>query len=78
MLVVLEDDFIGFPQSSLDELYVKYDEITFEDDEPAYEDFYFTEEDSTEVVERFNAIKSLKRLPFSGQVLYKDFNPLHL
>lgn len=58
MLVVLEKEFVGFPQSSIDKLYAKYNKITSEDDEPEYENFYFTEEDAKNYLEQFSIIKS--------------------
>lgn len=59
MLVILERDFVGFPQDSLNILYAKYDKITSEDDEPEYEDFYFTEEDAEVALRQFKSVKSI-------------------
>lgn len=58
MLVVLEKQFVGFPQATIDELYSKYDEVIAEDDEPAYQDFSFLQSDADTAKNRFTKIKS--------------------
>lgn len=59
MLVVLEKDFVGFPQESLNVLYAKYDKIISEDDEPEFEEFYFTENDAQDALDEFKKIKKI-------------------
>ncbi|WCJ62731.1 DUF262 domain-containing protein [Agrobacterium tumefaciens] len=61
MLVILEKDFVGFPQDSLNLLYAKYDKITSEDDEPEYEDFYFTDDDAQTAKQNFKSVKEILR-----------------
>lgn len=58
MLVILEKDFVGFPQSAINELYLKYDKIITEDEEPEFDGCYFTEEDARTALQRFNDVKS--------------------
>jgi hypothetical protein len=72
MLVILEKDFVGFPQSNIDELYAKYDfelallpsedagisEVVEEVQDGEADDFAILREDIDKFEEKFAAIKS--------------------
>ncbi len=74
MLVVLEKQFVGFPQSTIDELYSKYDEVIAEDDEPAYQDFSFLQADADAAKNRFTKIKSfIQKIQEETQLLTAKF-----
>lgn len=74
MLVILERDFIGFPQSAISELYLKYDKIITDDEEPEFDDCYFTQEDAQNAIERFKEIKFfIKRIEDETGLLTSAF-----
>lgn len=62
LLLILENDFVGFPQTALDELYAKYDKLTDVDDEPEYNDFIFSHDMAEESIQKFNKLKNVLSL----------------
>ena len=74
MLVILKKDFIGFPQSDINELYAIYDKITSVEDEPEFEDYSFTEDDAAEALKRFQEIKSfINKIQESTSLITSQF-----
>src|SRR5699024_10513910 len=83
MLIVLEKNFVGFPQEALSELYLKYDKIIQDGEEPELEDFIFTQDIADAAVTRFNLIKSfMKEIEDKTSLLsstfFKKKNTTHL
>lgn len=83
MLIVLEKNFVGFPQEALSELYLKYDKIIQDGEEPELEDFIFTQDFAEAAVTRFNLIKSfMKEIEDKTSLLsstfFKKKNTTHL
>lgn len=82
MLVLLERDFVGFPQSHIDELYAKHDfevdqlpddEADFDDlEDDELQEIEFTKEKLTEFEDGFAQIREfLKKLEFHNQCISK-------
>lgn len=74
MLIILEKDFVGFPQDAISELYLKYDKIIQDGDDPEIDDFVFSQEIADDALAKFRLIKAfLIEIENETQLLSSSF-----
>ncbi len=83
MLIILENDFVGFPQDAISELYLKYDKIIQDGEDPEIGDFVFSQDMAQNALNRFSTIKSFlvsieKETQLLSSTFFKKKNTTHL
>ena len=83
MLIILEKDFVGFPQDAISELYLKYDKIIQDGDDPEIDDFVFSQEIADNALAKFRLIKAFlmeieKETKLLSSSFFKRKNTTHI